>query len=65
MQYGRITVQVTAGAGVIAVVTGFAVGLGLWLTLLSAAIAASLGWSTVGLVWLLRREALIKHGHRW
>ena len=56
---------VTFGAGSISLVTGLAVGLGLSVSLVTALVAASLGGSTVALVWLLRREPLTQRGYRW
>jgi len=65
MRYRNMALTVTIAAPSISVVTGLAVGLGLPLSLLSAAVAGTLGGSTVVLVWVLRRRALTQRGHRW
>jgi hypothetical protein len=65
MRYRTIAFTVTIGAPTISLVTGLAVDLGLALSLFAAAIGGTLGGSTVTLVWLLRRKALMRRGFRW
>jgi hypothetical protein len=60
-----MALAVTLGAGSISLVTGLAVGLGPFVGLVTAVVAASLGGSAVVLVWLLRKDALVRRGYRW
>lgn len=65
MRYRDMVLAVTTGAATISLATGLAVGLGLALSLATAAVSGTLGGATVALVWLLRRKALVRRGHRW
>jgi len=65
VRYRIMAVAVTIVAPSISIVTGLAGGLGLTLTLVSAAISGTLGAFTMALVWLLRKEALMRRGFRW
>jgi hypothetical protein len=58
MRYRTIALIVSLGAPAISVVTGLAGGLGLALSIVSAAISGTLGILTMTLIWFARRRAL-------
>ena len=63
MRYRTLALIVAIGASSICLLTSLAVGLGLTLAFVLAAVSGTLGGSAVALIWLL--GALMRRGGRW